>query len=140
MGESARDPRIRFWGFPPYGDVLALYRRASVLVNPHSASHASARYVFPSKLIEYLATGTPVVSTVSTPEVAREYGHVLVAARDDGADGVAEAVRELEALPTAERLQLGARARAFVAEQKSWRSQAARIAAFVRGAGAVGAR
>jgi glycosyltransferase involved in cell wall biosynthesis len=136
---AVRDARIRFWGFPPYADVLALYRRAAVLVNPHSASHASARYVFPSKLIEYLATGTPVVSTVSTPEVAREYGHVLVAARDDGPDAVAQAVRELEGLAPADRAALGARARAFVAAEKSWLAQATRIAAFVRAAGAHGA-
>lgn len=128
---AAADPRIDYRGFPPYAEVLAMYGQADLLVNPHSARHASARYVFPSKLLEYLATGTPVVSTVSTPEVLREYGTVIVPVLDDTAGELADAIARAAALSHAERAALGARARAFVLERKGWGVQGRRVAEFI---------
>lgn len=129
---AALDARIDYRGFPPYAEVLAMYGQADLLVNPHSARHASARYVFPSKLLEYLATGTPVVSTVSTPEVLREYGGVIVPVFDDSAAELADAIARTAALGHAERAALGARARAFVLERKGWGVQGGRVAEFIR--------
>jgi glycosyltransferase involved in cell wall biosynthesis len=129
---AANDARITFWGFPPYGEVLAMYQRASLLVNPHSSTEASARYLFPSKLIEYLASGTPVLSTRSTPEIEREYGSVLYTIARDSGEELADAVRRVAALPVGERRALGAQAREFVLREKTWEVQGRRVARFVR--------
>jgi glycosyltransferase involved in cell wall biosynthesis len=130
---ATRDPRIVYRGFPPYEQVLDLYRRADVLVNPHSTRHLSARYLFPSKLLEYLATGTPVISTPCTPEVGQEYGDVLVLMREESTDELVAAVRRVETMPAEERRALGQAARRLVLERKTWRAQGARIAGLIRG-------
>lgn len=128
---STRDGRITYWGFVEEDELRSLYGSADVLVNPHSVRHASARYLFPSKLIEYLATGTPVISTCSTPEIAEEYSHVLFASSDDSPGALADAIRCVAHLPQAQRRAIGEAARRFVLESKSWRHQAQRVAAFV---------
>jgi glycosyltransferase involved in cell wall biosynthesis len=128
------DPRIVYWGFPPYEQVLDLYRSADVLVNPHSGDHGSSMYCFPSKLLEYLATGTPVITTRSTPEVEEEYGGVVMLLQEDTPEELMEAVLRLEAMSPAARRALGEAGRRLVLERKSWSVQARRIADMIRAA------
>lgn len=127
---AVRDPRVVYFGFPDQKDLLCLYSTADALVNPHSGTHESAKYLFPSKLIEYLATGVPVVTTCSTPEVAEIYGHVALLVRGDDAADLAAQIRQLSAATLSERSALGDKARSFVLAEKTWASQAKRIADF----------
>jgi glycosyltransferase involved in cell wall biosynthesis len=126
------DDRITYWGFPSYAKVLELYGRADVLVNPHSTTHASARYLFPSKLIEYLATGRPVISTLSTPEVEREYGDCTVLLDSASAPALASALVRLAEMPAHERHRIGEAGRRLVLQRKTWAAQGQRIADLIR--------
>jgi glycosyltransferase involved in cell wall biosynthesis len=128
---AAADPRIQYWGFVSYDNALELYRRATILVNPHLTGVRSGRYQFPSKLIEYLASGRPVVST-RTPEIEREYGDVVVLAGDESPDALAAAMRETAARSEADLAAFGIRGREFVLREKTWERQGARIAGFLR--------
>lgn len=130
---AARDSRIKYWGFQSRPALLALYAQADVLVNPHSTRSASARYLFPSKLIEYIATGTPVITTCSTAEVGEQYGQFVFLAADDSADTLATAMSDAMRLPRAELAAKGAAGRAFVLANKTWAAQGQRIAAFISG-------
>jgi glycosyltransferase involved in cell wall biosynthesis len=128
---SRRDSRIQYLGRLPYKDVLNLYHSASVLVNPHTAEGASARYVFPSKLLEYLTAGRPVISTLSTPEVARTYGPYIFALKEETPQELARLIENLASL-SAEDLRLaGEKGRRFVLDNKRWSYQAKRIATFL---------
>jgi len=129
---AKRDPRITFWGFPPYERVLEMYRNASILINPHSTLLRSARYLFPSKLIEYLATGRPVISTCSDPGRNGEYRDLFFPLVDETPEGLAEQIRRVAAMPETERRSVGARGRDFVLERKTWKVQSSRIAGFIR--------
>jgi glycosyltransferase involved in cell wall biosynthesis len=131
---ATEDPRIVYWGFPTYARVRELYREASVLVNPHSTTHLSSRYLFPSKLIEYLATGTPVISTCSTPEVNEEFRDVLYTLEPESVEGLAALLQRIAGLPLTERTSVGARAQRLVRAKKTWQAQSRRIAEFMRGA------
>ncbi len=128
---SRRDSRIRFFGSVTYSELLALYRQADVLINPHSTTHESVRYLFPSKLLEYLGTGRPVISTCSTPDIRDEYGDVLYLLDEESPAALATAMARLSAMDPATRQAMGARGRAFVATRKSWKRQAARVAHFI---------
>jgi glycosyltransferase involved in cell wall biosynthesis len=126
---AAADQRITYQGYGEYEAVLDLYRRASVLVNPHAVAHASARYMFPSKLFEYLATGKPVLSTRSAA-VERDYApylHLIDATPRAMADGIEEMARATPAW----REQLGRSGRAFVARERTWEVQGRRVSAFL---------
>lgn len=129
---AATDSRVTYWGFSPYAEVLSLMAKATVLINPHSTTHKSARYVFPSKLIEYLATGKPVISTASVPEVKEQYGHVMFVVQEATPEALATQIRHVAALSRRDLSLMGARARSYVLARKSWSMQGRRIAEFVR--------
>ncbi len=130
---AARDPRIRFLGSLPHAEVLRAYEDVDVLVNPHSTRHVTARYLFPSKLLEYLAMGRPVVTTCSTPEVREEYGDVAdVMAGEDPAE-LAALLERLGGMTPAERRARGALCRDRVAGRKTWPRQGRRMLDFIAG-------
>jgi glycosyltransferase involved in cell wall biosynthesis len=128
---AAADDRIEFLGFLPYDQVRQRYADADLLVNPHSTAHASSNYVFPSKLLEFMATETPVLSTVSTPELQEEYGHVLYLVQDANARALAHAIEQVANCSAADRRKRGRAARAWVISQKSWAAQGRRISQFM---------
>lgn len=130
---AARDPRIRFWGSLPHAEVTRVYGQVDVFVNPHSIRHTSARYLFPSKLLEYLAFGRPVITTASTPEVQDEYGGVAQVMEGDDPAELGALMEGLGALSPLERRELGERSRAFVAERKTWTQQGRRMLDFIEG-------
>lgn len=126
---AARDPRIRFGGRVPNDEVRLRQREVTVLVNPRPTGQRISRYTFPSKLLEYMGSGTPVVST-DLPGIPEDYPpHLRMAA--DTPRGLAEALREVCALPAEARLRTGAAARDFVLREKSWERQARRVHDFI---------
>jgi glycosyltransferase involved in cell wall biosynthesis len=139
---AARDGRIVFrpWEQVPAEEMRLRLREAAVLVNPRPSAHRANRYSFPSKLLEYLVSGTPVVST-APPGIPDEYHPHLELAEEETPEGLAAAIRRAAAWPDAERAARGARAREFVLRGKTWDRQAARIGEFLcslarpRGAG-----
>lgn len=57
-----RDKRIRYLGVQPTEVVLQMQKKATLLVNPRPGIDIYTRYSFPSKIIEYLSSGTPVLT------------------------------------------------------------------------------
>lgn len=131
---ARKDARIEYhsWAHVPAAEVRRRQRQATVLVNPRPSAHRVNRYTFPSKLMEYLASGTATVST-PMPGIPLEYHAHLELAVDETPDGLAQAIRRAAARPDAERAARGARTREWVLREKSWPRQAERIGEFLRG-------
>ena len=58
---AEKDSRIVFLGSLPRTEVLRLQSEASLLINPRHKADAFTRYSFPSKTMEYMASGTPTL-------------------------------------------------------------------------------
>lgn len=58
---SQKDDRIKFYGFCTQAEVAELRERATILVNPRTNDGEYTKYSFPSKTMEYMASGKPVV-------------------------------------------------------------------------------
>lgn len=54
---------IHYFGLKPREEVLEKLHNASFLINPRSTTHEAVLYSFPSKTMEYLASGTPFMCT-----------------------------------------------------------------------------
>jgi glycosyltransferase involved in cell wall biosynthesis len=128
---SAGDRRLMSMGFLDFNELLALYASADLLLNLRLTKSLDTKYFFPSKLMELLASGTPVLSTC-TGHVREEYGHVLYLLEDETAEALVARVMAIAAMPRAQRLALGARARAFVLSEKSWQRQGERLATYIK--------
>ena len=128
--QAASDPRIRFFGFVSDDEYSTMLQKAAVLVNPRPSRLLENRYNFPSKLMEYMASGRPILST-ATSDVAEHYGSGLIVLEDETPQGLARCLERSVALPAGTRAALGARARAAV-DGATWRIEAERILAFIR--------
>ena len=129
--ESAvRNASIVYRGFLDFTDVLELYRSADLLLKLRRTRAIDTRYFFPSKLMELLASGTPVLSTC-TGHVEEEYGDVLYLLRDETAQAVAQRIAEIVRIPVQARRALGAKAREFMLAEKTWQKQGKRLAHYI---------
>ena len=127
--QAASDSRIRFFGFVTEEEYSTMLQRAAVLVNPRPSRLLENRYNFPSKLMEYMAAGRPVLST-ATSDVAEHYGSDVIVLEDETPEGLARGIERAANAPAEERAAFGARARAAV-EGVTWRTQAEKILAFI---------
>src|SRR5262249_43051363 len=127
---AATDRRIQYFGKLSRLDLLATYAAADVLVNPHSTTLLTARYVFPSKLLEYLASGRPVITT-ATPDIAVNYGNLCTTLDREEAQALADAIMRIAAMPVMDRLARCDEARVAVIERCAWSRQGQRLVRFL---------
>jgi glycosyltransferase involved in cell wall biosynthesis len=127
---AGKDNRIIFHGFLSYDDVLKLYAAADLLVNMRLTQRINTRYFFPSKTMEYLASGVPVITTCPG-NMTDEYGDLAYLLHDETAEALADMMIFVAAVPEVQRRDLGRSAQCYMAEHKTWDSQAVKIAQFL---------
>jgi beta-glucosidase/6-phospho-beta-glucosidase/beta-galactosidase/glycosyltransferase involved in cell wall biosynthesis len=120
-------PNIEYGGLARYEDLPQIMAGFDVALMPFALNQAT-RSISPTKTLEYLAAGLPVVST-RVPDVVAEYSDVVHFA--DDAQGFADACRVVIEDLTADRDTL---VRPIAAE-KSWDVIAERMDALMRASG-----
>jgi glycosyltransferase involved in cell wall biosynthesis len=128
---AARDPRLTYCGYLSFDDVLSLYATADLLVNVRVTKSIQTRYFFPSKLIEYLASGVPVLTT-RTGHVEEEFGDAALFLDDETPTGLASRLKEIMSMDRNELQTLGDSARARVLETKTWTAQGGKVAKYLK--------
>ena len=123
---AARDPRITDFGVVKESRLRELTEQASVLVNPRSPDYPGNRMNFPSKVLDYLGTGKPVVTT-RTAGLAPEYDRVLIFAEPATPAALAAALDGVLEWPAERRESQRIAVRRFVAEHGDWRQVTARF-------------
>lgn len=63
---AENDHRIEFLGQVPFEEYLIRLKESDVLLNPRDMHYENNEYNFPSKFLEYLATGNVIISTKFT--------------------------------------------------------------------------
>ncbi len=124
------DGRILFMGFLPPDQMTAVQQNATVLVNPRPTSLEVSQTTFPSKIMEYLYSGTPLLTT-RLNGILPEYHDFLYFVDDETPHGWADAITQVLNTSVDELRTNGARAREFVCSQKNWDIQGERVAQFV---------
>lgn len=127
---ASADSRIVYLGRVDRSQALALQRRAAVLVNPRQNNEEFTKYSFPSKTMEYLASGVPVVA-YKLDGIPAEYDAYIHYVPDNTPQAMARELYRLLALPAEERRAMGQRARDFVLTEKNAKSQTKRILDFL---------
>ena len=123
-------PRIKYMGTAPNDEIVREEQRASLLVNPRPSDAEFTLYSFPSKNLEYMVSGTPVM-TADLPGMPREYLPYVFLIKDETPSGLSEALESFFELPFDERRKAGLRAREFVLTRKSNVTQAKKIIDFM---------
>ncbi len=127
---AAVDPRITVEGFLPRPDLQRLLASSTVLVNLRLSSEPENRYNFPSKLLDFLASGRPVVTTLAG-DLDPAFHEVTVPLVEETPSALAAVLQQVCSRPEPQLASLGAAGRKFVTEHRSWDSQSRAVFAFL---------
>ena len=101
-------------------------QEATLLVNPRPTDEEYVKYSFPSKTMEYMASGTPVLTTV-LPGMPKEYYPYVYLLEDETAEGIAEKLKQVLSESDENLFEKGREARTFVLETRNNVVQAQKI-------------
>jgi glycosyltransferase involved in cell wall biosynthesis len=124
------DPRIIYWGVVPDDEFLSKQLQSTVLVNVRSSRTPYIQYSFPSKLLEYMSVGRPVITTV-LPGIPEEYHDYLYLLSDESPEALAGLLTDVCTKSRESLIAFGKRAQEFVRENKNNVRQGERIYRFL---------
>lgn len=127
---ASEDPRIRYLGQLPRSTVLQLERAATLLVNPRSNVEAFSAFSFPSKILEYMSTGVPVLC-YKLGGIPSEYDSHLSYIPGDTPEEFAGALERMLGMDPAKLRSKGKAAQGFVDTEKNPEVQAGRVVSFL---------
>ena len=102
----------------------------TLLVNPRHSADDYTKYSFPSKTMEYLASGTPTVMA-HLPAIPSEYDEFLFYFDDESIEGMARKLVELCEMDCKILKERGEGARHFILDNKNANVQSQRIYSLV---------
>ncbi|OHT44640.1 glycosyltransferase [Flavobacterium tructae] len=118
LDEMARnDKRITSFGQIPREQVLNLQKKATVLVNPRLSEGDFTKYSFPSKTMEYLASGTPCIMH-NLAGIPKEYFDYCFVSKEETANGLYQTIISVCEMDQLELNKFGERAKDFIFENK----------------------
>ena len=112
-------PNLHWLGGRDYVDLPAFARAFDVCLMPFAMNEAT-RFINPTKALEYMATGRPIVST-PVEDVVRQFGEVVAIANDQ--DAFIAQCQRYARQPDRRRIELGL----LLAQRNSWDSVVAQI-------------
>lgn len=124
------DSRVKYGGVVAPKDLVGLLQSADLLINPRPSDQDFVRHSFPSKLIEYLALGVPVLTT-KLPGIPSDYLEQMYLIDNESVDGLCDAIEKVATVPRHERASKATAAREFIFHAASESSQGARIVHFL---------
>ena len=127
-----RDKRIVFHGKVSNAKATEAIYSASALINPRNANDGKyTDYSFPSKDIEYMATGIPTL-LCKLPGMPRDYYDYFVDMQEGLPKQIAQAIIHVKEMTVEERESLGSAARNFISYRMDSAKQAARIVELIK--------
>lgn len=121
---SLKDKRIDFRGVITQEECIVLQQKALFLVNPRSSKELYTKYSFPSKTLEYMCSGRPVL-TYKLPGIPQEYDNYLFYVEDY--DSFTMALEVISRIPFDQLKDKGEKAYKFVQNKKNGLIQAEKI-------------
>lgn len=124
------DLRIRYGGVVTPKDLVGLLQSADLLINPRPSDQDFVRHSFPSKLIEYLGLGVPVLTT-KLPGIPKDYLEYMYLINNETIDGLRDAIEMVVNTPLNERASKAKLARNFIFHVASESAQGMHLVRFL---------
>ena len=121
-----KDPRIHYWGIQPNEVIVEAEGKATLLVNPRPTHEEFTQYSFPSKNMEYMVSGTPLLTT-KLPGMPKEYYPYVYLFDEETTEGYAKMLNDLLSLSPDVLAARGLEAQQWVLRHKSNVVQAERL-------------
>lgn len=127
---SASSTNIFYVGFVAPIDLQNELLKSDCLVNPRPSSQNFVRYSFPSKILEYMTLGIPVLTT-KLPSISSEYYNYIYTIEDETVLGIANDIRRISAKSGSSLFLKGQKGRDFILKTRSIIAQSSKIKKFI---------
>lgn len=117
---------IKHFPSQPNDIIVEKEKEAYILVNPRPTDEEYTKYSFPSKNMEYMVSGTAVLTT-DLPGMPEEYKQYVYLIEDESVDGVCKALKKISELSEDHVVNKGRLAREFVLSEKNNKIQTKKI-------------
>ena len=129
--KNLSNEKVVYLGSIPNEEACHLQRKAKLLVNPRPTNEDFVKYSFPSKNIEYMASGTPMLTTI-IPSMPKDYYEYIYLIKDESVDGLCSDIKEITQKPDTELEMMGEKAKKFILENKNNKQQTKKIIDFLK--------
>ena len=129
--KAAIDNRIEFRGSLPRTEILKLQKQVFLLINPRQPTNEITRFSFPSKTIEYLSSGTPMIG-FKLEGIPNEYYEYMYVVDEISIEALQHALEEILSQPSTVLHQFGQKAKEFILENKTAKVQVSKIINFLQ--------
>lgn len=126
---SGEDKRIIFRGTVSREEAVRLQSSATMLINPRLPSIPDTPYSFPSKTIEYLVSGTPMIGYKLVGISEDYYKHFFIP-KDESVDSLSELISEVLNLSQTELDERALNAWSYIMTQKTAKTQVKKMIDF----------
>lgn len=123
---SKKNSRIKFFGEVSNEIILQKEKQTKILINPRPTNEEYTKYSFPSKNMEYMLSGTPLITT-KLPGMPEEYYKYVYLIENEDIDGIKNTIEITIKKSEDELLKKGMSARKFVLNKKNNYIQAKKI-------------
>lgn len=127
---AAENSSVKYFGTVANDVIVRKQLEATLLVNPRLTDAEYVKYSFPSKTMECMASGTPLLTT-RLPGMPKDYYDYVHFFDDETEEGMLEAFRQTLTQSEGELHAFGMRAKAFVMENKTNFVQAQKLMRFI---------
>lgn len=117
---------VIYKGIAPNEEIVEVEQKATLLINPRPSAEEFTKYSFPSKNLEYMASGTPILTT-KLPGMPKDYYDYIYTIDNETPDGIAECLKEILSKDITELHEKGASAKNFVLTKKNNKVQAGKV-------------
>lgn len=120
---KAIDKRIEFFGYKHNSIVLSDQLNSTLLINPRFSKGMYNNFSFPSKTIEYMSSGVPLLTT-QLPGIPFEYFNFVYLLEDESIIGYKNTIEKILNIPKSELNEFGSSAKKFILNNKNNKIQA----------------
>ncbi|WMJ22939.1 glycosyltransferase [Paludicola sp. MB14-C6] len=122
--------QIKYFGVVSNEEIIQKQLKATLLVNPRPTNEEYTKYSFPSKNMEYMVSGTPVLTT-KLPGMPNDYLEYVYTIDNESSFGIAEILKQLLLKDECEVHAKGIRAKEYVLNEKNEVQQSKKIIALI---------
>ena len=127
---ASENSRIRYFGSCSREKVLEFEKKAALLINPRDPEEDFTGFSFPSKTIEYMLSGTPLLTT-KLPGIPEEYYNYVFGIENNRPETIAAEIDKIFEKEDEFLQKFGKAASEFITTKKNARYQTQRFLDFV---------
>ena len=123
---SKIDNRIQYKGVIPNNELIKILTKASILINPRPSHENYTKYSFPSKNMEFMSVGTPLL-TSKLPGIPKDHFPFIYLIEEESSLGIYKAICLLLKKTQKELHEFGLRSKDYTLKEKNNLVQCAKI-------------